>query len=126
MQTENNSYKYLKFETLDIMSRNNIERKKRLIEAIIDYTPADIKLLENEMQKQNWDGIYSIIHKLKPNFALLGNEEINDLIKIIENDYKNHVYQNKPNINKVEKFLDLANEIMDELQRYYDQEFQDS
>ena len=55
-----------------------------IIDAFLAETPTALKNLEAFVHQQNWDQVYKLAHKMKPNFAMLGMHHLQEMTADLE------------------------------------------
>lgn len=81
---EVNCYKYINLEYMEMMSDGDDSMKKIMLEMLLDELPQEINKLESLCQEGNWKEVGAISHKLKSTLAFVGNDEMTDANKNIE------------------------------------------
>ena len=76
--------KTLDLSKLEKMMNNDEEMVRKMLNKFYDLTPDYIQDLDKAFQKQNWDEVSKIAHKIKPSINLVGIETLNTDFKNLE------------------------------------------
>jgi PAS domain S-box-containing protein len=66
------------------LSNGDLPFVESIIDAFLSETPATLKSLKLLVHQKNWDQVYKIAHKLKPNFAMLGMTRLQEMTVTLE------------------------------------------
>ena len=67
-----------------IMTGGDRDLQIKMMEIMMDETPAELALLQQHLKAQNWDGIRAVAHKMKSGMQYLGLNDVLNLVKDIE------------------------------------------
>ena len=106
---------HFKMALIDLsMLKNFTNNKEKLmvmtLQSLITELPKDITKMNDLLQLQDWDQIRAISHRCKPNFMLVTNPEIQNLVITIEKNCKEN-----NNLDVVKKNIDQLFELSPKL-----------
>ncbi|MEI6412270.1 MAG: PAS domain S-box protein, partial [Bacteroidota bacterium] len=59
-----------------------------IVDAFLIESPLALQGLETQLCHQNWEQLHKLIHKIKPNYAMLGMQDLHEIAVEIETLYK--------------------------------------
>ena len=68
----------------NIMTGGDRDLQLKMMEIMMEETPAELALLQQHLNAQNWDGIRAVAHKMKSGIQYLGLTDVLHLVKDIE------------------------------------------
>jgi signal transduction histidine kinase/DNA-binding response OmpR family regulator len=86
-----NTDKLYNLHQLRIVSRNDTDYFKKMINIFIDQSNLSITQITESYLAKNLKGVYSVIHKIKPSIDLMGIEILKEPIKYIEKNAKEQI-----------------------------------
>jgi HPt (histidine-containing phosphotransfer) domain-containing protein len=66
------------------LSDGDLNFVKEIIEAFLQEIPLALQQLETHVKNQEWEASGKVVHKLKPNFAMLGMQKLETKAKQID------------------------------------------
>lgn len=78
------TYKYLNLQALQETTGGNLAIEIELLELFNDIVEEYIAILEEELPKENWKGLFDATHKIKPNITLFGIHSMEPVIEDLE------------------------------------------
>jgi hypothetical protein len=66
-------------EKINAISDGDKDFIEAVVVAFIEEIPGDLETFESQVQSRNYEGVYQISHKIKPNLELLGMQESFDI-----------------------------------------------
>jgi HPt (histidine-containing phosphotransfer) domain-containing protein len=94
------------FDLLRKLLQNNKESMKKALELFVDSTEDDMEMLSAQIRNERFQEAARIAHSLKSRFVYLGNEEIVQVVKNLENMLKSAC---KENVKDVQNLFYLLN-----------------
>jgi len=76
---------------LRVVSRNDTEYFKKMINIFIDQSNLSITQITESYLAKNLKDVYSVIHKIKPSIDLMGIEILKEPIRYIEKNAKDQI-----------------------------------
>ena len=103
-------YKYINLDYMDMMSDGDESMKKIMLEMLLEELPQEIKKMTELLEQENWEMLSSVSHKMKSTLAFVGNEEMTNANKQIEEIAKSEPVSNslKSLINELERLCPMA------------------
>lgn len=89
-------------------------------ETFIEDIPSALADMQEYCEAEDWQKLHKLAHKIKPNFTYMGMDEARDLIIDIEQQAKSEEISSGLD-GDIEKFVELCNQALDELQRKVDE-----
>ena len=86
-----NTEKLYNLHQLRVVSRNDTEYFKKMINIFIDQSNLSITQITESYLSKNLKDVYSIIHKIKPSIDLMGIEILKEPIRYIEKNAKDQI-----------------------------------
>jgi len=62
-------------DKINEMAEGDQEFVQSVISVFLEEVPADLAALETELEAENYEQVYQLAHKIKPNVDLLGMEQ---------------------------------------------------
>ncbi|MGL1886981.1 MAG: Hpt domain-containing protein [Reichenbachiella sp.] len=99
----------LDFSYLYEISDNDRDFIKDMLATIVKNTPQNIKEINQANEDGKWGEVGRLVHKLKPSILLMNIEELNTLIRALENNAKasKNLDDIKKQVTKLNEFCDL-------------------
>jgi hypothetical protein len=66
-------------EKINAISDGDKDFIEAVVVAFIEEIPGDLEMFEKQLQAGDYEGVYQISHKIKPNLELLGMQESYDI-----------------------------------------------
>lgn len=89
MEPTNEAPQYIDLSYLDLMSDGDVDMKKMMLELLFDEPISEIYKMKNLQEAANWQELRAVSHKMKSTLAFVGNEELTDINKNLEDYAKN-------------------------------------
>lgn len=70
---------------LEEISAGDQEKLKNLIQTFMSEAPGALNKLKNMLIVRNFDGMYDVVHAIKPLYHTIGSEKAAGIIKNLEN-----------------------------------------
>ena len=86
----NNAYQFINLDYLDLMADGDDSMKKVLLEMLIEELPDEIVKMRSLQQQSNWSELSSVSHKMKSTLSYVGNDDMSESNKTIEQNTKNN------------------------------------
>jgi HPt (histidine-containing phosphotransfer) domain-containing protein len=77
-------YKHINLDYLEMMSDGDDSMKKTMLEMLLEELPQEVKKMTELLEQKNWETLSSVSHKMKSTLAFVGNEEMTDANKQVE------------------------------------------
>lgn len=104
---------------LDLMSDGDTDMKKMMLEMMLEEIPAEIEKMNALIQEGNWKTLKEVSHKMKSTLSFVGNPEMTESNKIIEEIAKSEgAYDRLPTL--IDSLLDLTPKVLKELKAELD------
>ena len=84
-------------------------------ETFIEDIPSALADIQEYYEAEDWQKLQKLAHKIKPNFTYMGMDEARELIVDIEQQAKSEEVSSGLN-EDIEKFVELCEQALDELQ----------
>lgn len=112
------TYQHLNLDYLELMTDGDPSMKKMMLDILFEELPADLKLLSDYYEKEEWIDLKSISHKLKSTLSFIGNDHMTIANTQIE---ANAMYVQ--NLDEIPNLIAKLNEyypiVMEELKSFY-------
>lgn len=79
-----NGKKYIDLSYLNTIAKGNQEFIVKLINTFANEMSIDLPKIQQQLEDQDWDGVASTAHKMKPSFQFFGIKELQESILVIE------------------------------------------
>ena len=79
-----------------------------MVATFIRETPINFKEIKNAYHHKNWEDVYKIAHRLKPNFMMLGMKSQQNIAANIEKLIKTENYSSKTIFELIEQLESAA------------------
>ena len=77
-------YKYINLDYMDMMSDGDESMKKVMLEMLLEELPQEIQKMTEMLEQNNWESLGSVSHKMKSTLSFVGNDEMTNANKQIE------------------------------------------
>jgi HPt (histidine-containing phosphotransfer) domain-containing protein len=77
-------YKYINLDYLEMMSDGDDSMKKVMLEMLLEELPQEVSKMTNLLEQEDWENLASVSHKMKSTLAFVGNDELTNANKQIE------------------------------------------
>ncbi len=81
----------LESEVLGNFYEGNYEHALEMFELFIVQIPIESHALQEQLEARNLEGCRAILHRIKPNFTMVGNAPLSDFCTRIEGQIKNGI-----------------------------------
>jgi len=78
-------YKFINLEYLELMADGDPEMKGVMLDMLLTELPEELSKMRTEFDQQAWEVLGSTSHKLKSTLSFVGNSQMNEANKEIEN-----------------------------------------
>ncbi|MEL6862958.1 MAG: Hpt domain-containing protein [Bacteroidota bacterium] len=79
-----NAYNYVNLDYLDMMSDGDDEMKKVMLDMLFEELPEEVSKMRSLLQSRDIKELGAVSHKMKSTLAFVGNPEMTDANKQIE------------------------------------------
>lgn len=83
-----------------------------MFEIFLVEIPGEIDTLRTELEQENLEGCRRILHKIKPNFVMVGNEPLTDYCTKIEKGIKEGQYSMQKVAPEIESIVEEINQTL--------------
>ncbi len=83
-------HKLINLDYVELMSGGDKEMQKTLLEMVLQELPQELAQQREHTHKQNWEALGEISHKMKSTLAFVGNEQLTEWNKQVEQNAKRH------------------------------------
>jgi CheY-like chemotaxis protein len=109
-------HRYTDLTFLKSIAKGSAEFMNKIINSFINQTSDELKNIQAYLTQQNWAGIQSSAHKIKPSFHFVGITELKDPIANLEKYAKERVnLEAIPGL--VHKVVEVCNKAIEELKQ---------
>ncbi|HAN76861.1 MAG TPA: hypothetical protein DCQ31_03325 [Bacteroidales bacterium] len=122
----NKNYKFLDITILELTYKGNRKKMSKILEMCVDTIPKQMLEMENSYLANNWRMLRTSAHSLKTTFTYLGQNELKDKFKSIENE---SLLERKPEAlyNETKTAVDrIWNGLNDDIQKFITETNQNS
>jgi HPt (histidine-containing phosphotransfer) domain-containing protein len=110
----NTNFRFIDLSYLDLMSDGDMEMKQTMIEMLLEEIPEEMEKMKVLHQDANWKELREVSHKMKSTLAFVGNHEMTEANKTIEDIAK--AEQNLEQLpHLLAQLFDLYPKVLDEL-----------
>ncbi len=88
-QMNDNDYKHINLDYLDVMSDGDDDMKKTMLEMLLVEIPEELQKMRASTAAANWTELSAISHKMKSTLAFVGNKAMTEANKELELIAKN-------------------------------------
>lgn len=111
-------YEYVNPEYLDLMTEGDAATKKVILEMLLTELPSELAKMRALNDKEEWQTLWEVSHKMKSTLPFVGNEEMIDTNKQVEKLAKGRVQLNNIPI-KLNKLEELCQKAIEELKEIH-------
>ena len=111
-------YEYVNPEYLDLMTEGDAATKKVILEMLLTELPSELAKMRALNDKEEWQTLWEVSHKMKSTLPFVGNEEMIDTNKQVEKLAKGRVQLNDIPI-KLNKLEELCQKAIEELKEIH-------
>ncbi len=83
-------HKLINLDYVELMSGGDTEMKKTLLQMVLQELPQELALQQQHAQNKDWEALGEISHKMKSTLAFVGNEQLTEWNKQVEQNAKRH------------------------------------
>lgn len=87
-QMNDNSFAHIDLTYLNLMADGDDSMKKVMLEMLFDELPSEIKTMRTLLDASDWSELGSASHKMKSTLSFVGNAEMTEANKTIEQNVK--------------------------------------
>ncbi len=73
------------------ISMGNREFELKLLQTFVEQTDIEMKIIQESLQRKDWDALYASAHKIKPSLHFIGGLQTEALLKSIEGIVKDKI-----------------------------------
>lgn len=84
-------YQHIHLEMFEKFTRGKVNSKLSLINLLIEQTPDSLEKMQKYLKEKNWQGVYKVMHNIKPNITLIGINELEPVIANIQKFSKEEI-----------------------------------
>lgn len=114
---DNNPNKVIDLNYLREMSDNDIDFITDMVKSFINQSPKDIENIWFHFNKNEFDAVANLVHKIKPSITFMGIHQLKDLILEIEDNARHKKFE--PLKLQLEKFDTICRAAIDELKEEF-------
>jgi HPt (histidine-containing phosphotransfer) domain-containing protein len=107
--------KYVNLNYLKELSRNNNAFVVKIINGFMDQVSDAIPDMEQQVAGKDWEGLYSLLHRLKPSLEIMGVHALKSTIVAIEDSISTETNMNSI-YESIEKIKDTLKDVVVELE----------
>ncbi len=78
------TYNFINLDYLEMMADGDDSMKKIMLEMLLDELPMEIEKMSGLITDSNWQELSAVSHKMKSTLAFVGNDEMTNANKDIE------------------------------------------
>ena len=101
----NKTFEYINLDYLDMMADGDNEMKKVMLDMLFEEMPVELEKMKSLCQKNDWQELSSVCHKMKSTLSFVGNDTMTNSNKTLELMSKAE--------NETESFPGLVDTLMD-------------
>lgn len=109
------TYQYIDLSYLKGIVGDDADTLKTMLDMLVGEVPEEIKKMQALHQKNDWEELFQVSHKMKTTLGFVGNGEMDKINKSLE-----HASRHKVNLDAtaemVEKLTKLSESVVKELQ----------
>ncbi|RMD71300.1 MAG: Hpt domain-containing protein [Bacteroidetes bacterium] len=80
----------INLDYVELMSGGDKDMQRTLLEMVLQELPQELALQQEHARTQSWEALGEISHKMKSTLAFVGNEQLTEWNKQVEQNAKRH------------------------------------
>jgi HPt (histidine-containing phosphotransfer) domain-containing protein len=115
------SHQFIDLEYMDLMCEEDISMKKMMLEMLLDEIPGELTKMRLCLNTADWKDLNAVSHKFKSTLAFIGNTEMTNANKQIEQATKQLVaLENIPDWLQIleDTGISVIKELKNEIEKY--------